>query len=152
VYQGRALLLLINIRSLEDSASLEVTLYLTLKNIKMSITITSSDQKQLEFIKRIRQFLDTHTEEQLNALPKDKKGFIDFFTIFKQEDEDKLFNDEVVIQKDQFSKPTGKVNPRNYKKSTLDLLDFKNRINDNFEVEPFNLGDTSIDEFMKDKI
>jgi hypothetical protein len=116
------------------------------------ITITSSKKEQLDFIEKVRQFLDNHTEEQLDALPKDKNGFIDFFTIFKQQDEDKLFNDEVIIQKNQFSKPTGKVNPRNYKKSTLDLLDFKNHINDNFEVEPFNLGDTSIDEFMKDKI
>lgn len=116
------------------------------------ITITSSNQEQLDFIKRVRQFLDTHTEEQLDALPKDKNGFIDFFTIFKQEDEDKLFNDEVVIQKNQFSKPTGKVNPRNYKKSTLDLLDFKKHLDDKLNVEPFNLGDTSIDEFMEDKL
>jgi hypothetical protein len=96
------------------------------------ITITSSKQEQLDFIKKVRQFLDTHTEEQLNALPKDKNGFIDFFTIFKQEIEDKVFNDEVIIQKNQFSKPTGKVNPRNYKKSTLDLLDFKKRIDEKF--------------------
>ena len=96
------------------------------------ITITSAKQEQLDFIKRVREFLNAHTEEQLDALPKDKNGFIDFFTIFKQEDEDKLFNDEVVIQKNQFSKPTGKVNPRNYKKSTLDLLDFKKRIDEKF--------------------
>ena len=116
------------------------------------ITITSSNQEQLDFIKRVRQFLDTHTNEQIDKLPKDKNGFIDFFTIFKQEDEDKVFNDEVIIQKNQFSKPTGKVNPRNYKKSVLDLLDFKNHLDENFNVEPFNLGDTTIDEFMNDKI
>ena len=93
----------------------------------MKITVTSSKQDLLDFIKRVRQFLDSHTEEQLNALPKDKNGFIDFHSIFKEQDE--LFDKEVVVQKNQFSKPTGKVNLRDFKKSTLDLLDFKKHLN-----------------------
>jgi|21_taG_2_1085346.scaffolds.fasta_scaffold35038_1 hypothetical protein len=84
------------------------------------ITITSAKQEQLDFIKRVREFLNAHTEEQLDALPKDKNGFIDFFTIFKEEDE--AFDKNVVVQKNQFSKPTGKVN----------LNDFKKRIDEKF--------------------
>ena len=34
------------------------------------ITITSSKKEQLDFIEKVRQFLDNHTEEQLDALPK----------------------------------------------------------------------------------
>ena len=44
------------------------------------------NREQLEFIKRVREFLDTHTAEQIDKLPKDKNGFIDFHTIFKQQD------------------------------------------------------------------
>ena len=53
----------------------------------MSITITSKDKEQLALIKRMREYMQDRTPEQLNRMPKDKNGFIDFHLIFKRVDE-----------------------------------------------------------------
>jgi hypothetical protein len=108
------------------------------------ITITSSDKKQLEFIKRVREYIEIRTPEQLAKVPKDKNGLIDFATIFERQDKivegmkgfkDKLdvynlgdtsiqdFMDEIIADKELYS---------NNKKSTLDLLNFKKHIDEKF--------------------